>query len=91
MSSKPRSRKPPPALPSPPPRPVRPATATELWYLECLKILTKFLGTVPSVSELARYCGRSDTPVWIAMRSLENKGHVRKSDDRGYEVIGGVA
>lgn len=64
---------------APPPIPsARPPTPTELWYLECLRILTAHYKRPPKITELARYCDRSLFPTWSAMLSLEAKGVVAR-------------
>jgi len=82
-------------MPRPPPRPrpippvdrdPKPATATELWYLECLRLLTAHYGRPPSIPELARYCRRGLFPTWEALCKLEKKGRLTRTKDRKFVI-----
>ena len=53
-------------------------TPVEHWYLSCLAKLVAFLGRAPTIIELAGYCERTIGPTYVAMRSLEAKGRVRR-------------
>ncbi len=68
-----------PARPKRPPN-TRPATPIELWYLKCLHLLTVHYGRAPKITELSSYCQRSTSPTYAAMRSLEDKGYVRREE-----------
>lgn len=62
-------------------------TPTEAWYLTCLRMWTDHYGRPPTIVELAGYCDRSHTPVWLAMRSLVAKGHVMQNADEKYVAV----
>lgn len=81
------TRKQPPRTPGTPAPLQRPPTAIELWYLDCLRILTKHYKRPPSLPELATYCKRSTWPTYAAMISLEAKGVVRRNDDRRFVEV----
>lgn len=53
-------------------------TATEAWYLSCLRILAKHYNRPPKITELALYCDRAVFPTWQAMLRLEAIGLVRR-------------
>lgn len=83
MSAKP---KPIPSPPSPPTKAIRrsdPATPLELWYLQCLKLLTHHLKRPPSLTELSTYCKRAVTPCYVALLRLEAKGYVARRARKG--------
>jgi hypothetical protein len=65
----------------------RPPTAIELWYLECLRVLTRHLRRPPSIVEFATYCKRAVFPAYSALCSLEAKGVVRRNKDRRFEEV----
>jgi hypothetical protein len=66
----------------------RPPTPMERWYLECLQILAKHYRRPPTLQEIAHYCNRTHSPVWLAMRSLVAKGYVRQiPKSKRYEAI----
>ncbi len=62
------------------------ATQTELWYLECFRILAKHYKRSPSIHELAHYCQRSHTPVGAALQSLWRKGHLARESTGGMKA-----
>lgn len=75
-----------PAPPAPP-KPHEALTATERWYLECLKILSAHLKRPPSLPELATYCKRTVTPTYLALLSCERKGHARRDRQRKWVPV----
>lgn len=58
-------------------------TATELWYLECLKRWIAAKGRSPVIRELARACRKSNTAVQSALQALESKGYVERVGGEG--------
>jgi hypothetical protein len=70
----------PPRTPAISPTHNRPPTARELWYLECLRILTRHLRRPPKITELALYCDRAVFPTWQGMLRLEAIGLVRREE-----------
>lgn len=60
----------------------RPITEIEAWYLECLRLLTAYLKRPPTVTELARYCKRTETPVHRGLQRLADKQRVKNVEGK---------
>lgn len=58
-------------------------TATELWYLECLRRWIAAKGKSPVIRELAGFCRKSNTAVQSALAALEYKGYVTRVGGEG--------
>lgn len=59
------------------------ATPTEAWYLDNLATWIAHYKRLPTIVELADYCNRTITPVWLALVSLEKKGHTERVKVQG--------
>lgn len=80
MQNKSRLRPPPPPVT----RETDEPTDLEAWYLECLRRWVVAYGRAPMIRELTAFCKRSISPVFSALVRLEEKGHVRRTDDRRF-------
>lgn len=61
-------------------------TPREQDYLDALQTWIAHAGRSPTVLEFAFYCNRSPAPVHGALVRLEQKGYVRRNQDRRFEV-----
>ena len=78
-----------PAAPAAPIRSERRAALTpiEAWYLHCRALLAAHLRYAPSIPEIATYCGRTTTPVYLALLRCEAKGHLKRNERGTFEAV----
>lgn len=62
-------------------------TPMEQYYLTALATWTQHMRRPPALHELAAYLGKTRTPVYDALVSLEHKGYVARNASRHFVVV----